>query len=148
MTEQIATVENTEIATAATPTVGSVITSFDVTTEEGLIKAYNASMASDERVEDNVGKVIDMSDYYVGYVELENEKTGELEIAPAVVIFATDGTTYGATSKGIEISLKNMTALFAKAHKKLDAEHPVRVQFVATKAKRGQMFSLKMIPME
>lgn len=139
--------ENTEIITAEQG--GSVtkkiytIASFDITTLEGMAKAHNASLAADERVDDHIGDEINMAGYYIESREYVNEQTGEVEVAPHVIVFDDKGITYEGSSKGLFISLESIQNMCDANGRVISEENPLPIVFTEKKARMGKMFLIK-----
>ena len=122
------------------------IATFDVTTEEGFAKAFNAGIAGDEKVEDHIGEQVVITGIVVERVETENEQTGELEYMPHVVFFTEDGTSYEGFSNGLYSSASRLLNALHNAGRVLDEEHPIRIEFAERKARLGRMHYFKIVP--
>lgn len=139
--------ENTEIITAeqggSVTTAIHTIASFDITTLEGMAKAHNASLAADERVDDHIGDEINMAGYYIEPREYLNEQTGEVEVAPHVIVFDDKGVTYEGSSKGLFISLDSIQKMCDANGRVISEENPLPIVFTEKKARMGKMFLIK-----
>lgn len=119
---------------------GQIIASFDVTTEDGQIMAFNASSSSDEKIEDHLMEELDIVDYFIEGIEVPNEATGELEVRPHVIVFDADGTSYEAQSKTLPADLKKLFQF-----RNVSPENPAHMMFIRKKAKVGSMFKIKLV---
>lgn len=135
--------ESTAIAdpTFTTAERSMLVCSFDTTTDEGRAKAYNATIAADRKVEDNIGEGIAMKDFLIEQIVVLNEETGELEPRLHSVIFAADGKSYESQSKGIASSLRSLDGLYHFDQR----EQPLDIEFGERKARLGKMFYIKVV---
>lgn len=81
-------------------------------THESKVAVFNASNNPDHKVGDYINKVIVVKDVLAELIEVTNEKTGEVEVTPRVVLIDMDGKSYQAVSKGIFNALKKAIAIF------------------------------------
>lgn len=141
MTEELmeVTTDTTELVSAQSTTV-NIMASFDLTTDEGRAKAYNAGIAADEKIEDHIGETIGMVDFYIEPINAVNDATGEMETRAHSVIFASDGRTYESQSKGILSSLSRLDSLYNFAER----TEPLPITFAERKAKLGRMYIIKL----
>ena len=143
---------STEIATAPTPTAATLpaltygkelqqFCSFTPETDEQRAELYNALNSPDVRISDHVNKEIDLRDFVVEPVELRNETTGELEVAPRVVLIDTDGNSYHGVSNGIYNALSRLCMIYGRSS--FPNGLPVRIKQI----NRGQnrLFTLEII---
>ena len=86
--------------------------SLSAETDADKIRVYNAMANADEKLTDHVGETIDMKHVYVEAIECADEKTGEIQICPRIVILTADGKTYQAVSKGVFGSLRQIFQIF------------------------------------
>lgn len=136
---EIANAEVTEIAT------GNVnygfAASYDLSTEEGQIAAFNAGVASDYKLSDFAGKTIVMTAWLVEPIEAVNQLTGELENRPHIVITDADGATYEAQSVGLYQALQRLKAI----RPVIDADNPATIEIINRKVRLGSMLTFKLI---
>ena len=86
--------------------------SIQVETLEDKVKVYNAMSNTTESLAEHLGEEIPIRHVYVDVIQCENEKTGEKENCPRIVLIAADGQTFQAVSKGIFGSLKRIFQMF------------------------------------
>lgn len=137
---EIANAEVTEIATAGNATY-DFAASYDLTTEEGLIAAFNAGVASDYKLSDFAGKTIVMTAWLVEPIEAVNKLTGELENRPHIVITDADGATYEAQSIGLYQALQRLKAI----RPVIDEDNPATIEIISRKVRLGSMLTFKLI---
>lgn len=140
MGEEITTVETAAIASTPEDAGIQFRSSFDLSTEEGRKKAFNASMAADFKVSDCLNKTITMVGYLVEPIETVDEVTGEYQTIPHVVIFDKDGMAYESSSKGMLSSVARLDNIY---HFAQGAE--VDIQFIERKARLGRMYLIKVM---
>lgn len=134
-------ITTTESATLSTDYACNVVASFDLSTDEGQAKAYNAGIAADEKIADHIGETVNMVGYYVESISVVDDLTGEVTARPHCVIWADDGKTYEGQSKGLVSSLQRMSAV----RPVVDDDNPVKVEFAERKARLGRMHVLRMV---
>lgn len=78
-------------------------------------KVFNAINNPEYRIADFINKHIEVENFAVEIVELENEETGEVSRVPRVVLIDTDGAAYQATSIGMLTAIKNAVIVFGNA---------------------------------
>lgn len=137
---EIATAEVTEIATTDNSSY-AFAASYDLTTEDGQIAAFNAGVASDYKLSDFAGKTIVMTAWLVEPIEAVNQLTGELENRPHIVITDVDGVTYEAQSVGLYQALKRLKAI----RPVIDADNPATIEIINRKVRLGSMLTFKLI---
>lgn len=137
---EIAPAEVTEIANAGNVNY-SFAASYDLTTEEGQIAAFNAGVVSDHKLVDFAGKTIVMTAWLVEPIEAVNQLTGELENRPHIVITDADGATYEAQSVGLYQALQRLKAI----RPVIDADNPATIKIISRKVYRGTMLTFKLI---
>lgn len=142
--------ENAEIATIENGAVTEISTnganyafaaSYDLSTEEGQIAAFNAGVASDYKLSDFAGKTIVMTAWLVEPIEAVNQLTGELENRPHIVITDADGATYEAQSVGLYQALQRLKAI----RPVIDEDNPATIEIVNRKVRLGSMLTFKLI---
>ncbi|EJL42516.1 hypothetical protein PMI08_03167 [Brevibacillus sp. CF112] len=99
--------------------------SFDTTSEEGQVKAYNAVSDTTYVIADlaGSGQVIEVVDFMMHDITRLNEETGEMEPVVRVVLIDSNGDSYSATGTGVVNSLKSLTQIKGMP----SAEKPFRV---------------------
>lgn len=119
-TENTNTVESTELVTASSASMindfaaatPAFYCSFKPSTDAGKVELYNAMNNADVQLADHIGQLINMRDLIIEPVEIVKEETGEVEIAPRVIIIDTDGNSYTCVSKGIYNALRRICSVF------------------------------------
>lgn len=87
-------------------------TSLPMVTDEDKENAYNLTSNPNQRVSDNVGKIINLKHVYVESITLTNDQTGEVNTAPRIILIDDKGIGYVSVSKGIFNSVKKIFQLF------------------------------------
>ena len=100
---------------------------------------YNASNNPKHKIDDYINKEIALQDIFVEIIELANEKTGELEQAPRIVLIDDQGESYQCVSNGIFGSLKKLITVFGEP----TWVEPIHVIVKQVKVKRGTMLTLE-----
>lgn len=137
---EIQPAEVTEIAaTSANPY--QFAASYDLTTEAGQIAAFNAGVASDEKLSDHAGQTINMVAWLVEPIEAVNPLTGEVENRPHIVITDAEGTTYEAQSVGLYQALQRLKAI----RPVIDNDNPAIIEVINRKVRLGNMLTFKLI---
>ena len=136
---EIANAEVTEISTGNANY--SFAASYDLSTEEGQIAAFNAGVASDYKLSDFAGKTIVMTAWLVEPIEAVNQLTGELENRPHIVITDADGATYEAQSVGLYQALQRLKSI----RPVIDADNPATIEIINRKVRLGSMLTFKLI---
>ena len=142
---EIIAANNTALNAATSINKFNTIASFDVTTTEGMAKAFNAGMGADHKVEDCIGEQIQLVGFFIEVVDTENDTTGEPEQMPHVVLFADDGQTYEAFSVGMYSSTERLARMIAANDLVLDEDNPITIEFKARKAKLGRMYCFAIV---
>ena len=83
-------------------------------TQSEKIAFYNAINNPEKRVSDSVNIPIAMIGFYAEDVQCANEKTGELETCPRIVIMDKNGCSYVAVSFGVLSALKKLVNIFGE----------------------------------
>lgn len=142
---EIIAANNTALNAATSINKFNTIASFDVTTTEGMAKAFNAGMGADHKVEDCIGEQIQLVGFFIEVVDTVNDTTGEPEQMPHVVLFADDGQTYEAFSVGMYSSTERLARMIAANDLVLDESNPITIEFKARKAKLGRMYCFAIV---
>ena len=142
---EIIAANNTALNAATSINKFNTIASFDVTTTEGMAKAFNAGMGADHKVEDCIGEQIQLVGFFIEVVDTVNDTTGEPEQMPHVVLFADDGQTYEAFSVGMYSSTERLARMIAANDLVLDEDNPITIEFKARKAKLGRMYCFAIV---
>lgn len=142
---EIIAANNTALNAATSINKFNTIASFDVTTTEGMAKAFNAGMGADHKIEDCIGEQIQLVGFFIEVVDTVNDTTGEPEQMPHVVLFADDGQTYEAFSVGMYSSTERLARMIAANDLVLDENNPITIEFKARKAKLGRMYCFAIV---
>lgn len=92
--------------------VSAPYTSLPMESESDRKKVYNVTSNPTYRLRDYVGKIINLKDVYAEQIELANDETGEINVAPRIILIDDKGVSYASVSKGVFSSLKKIFALF------------------------------------
>ena len=90
----------------------TMFTSMSAQTADEKKALFNAMNNPQKRVADMIGKEIIIKDVFVESVDMVNEETGEITIAPRIVLVDTKGVSYQCVSTGIFSALKKMFQIF------------------------------------
>ena len=75
-------------------------------------RIFNAANNPEHKVGDMINKVINVKDVMAEMIEVANEETGEVSMAPRVVLIDDKGEAYQAVSQGIFNAVKNAIQVF------------------------------------
>lgn len=117
-------------------TIVSSIRGDDFDTKLTVIDAITNSVA----IDDNLGKTINLQNFVIQRITMENEQTGRPEEVPRMILIDADGTAYHAISKGIFSAIENFVGILGEPAK---WAKPVVVHAVKLPAKRGKVLTLK-----
>ena len=90
----------------------TMFTSMSAQTADEKKALFNAMNNPEKRVADMIGKQIAIRDVFVESVDMVNEETGEVTIAPRIVLVDVKGVSYQCVSTGIFSALKKMFQIF------------------------------------
>ena len=90
----------------------TMFTSMSAQTVDEKKALFNAMNNPEKRVADMIGKQIAIRDVFVESVDMVNEETGEVTIAPRIVLVDTKGVSYQCVSTGIFSALKKLFQIF------------------------------------
>ena len=108
----------------------------DTPEEKALV--FNAANNPQHKINDFINKKIMVKDFYAETLELVNEKTGEVEKAPRIVLIDDQGEAYECVSVGMFSSLKKLIAIFGSP----TWETPLPVIIKQEKVKNGTMLTM------
>lgn len=98
---------------------GGAYCSRPMATEEDKKVVFNAVNRAAKKLREAVNVVIPMTGLYIEPVEIAEKdengnviEGGRVSIAPRIIIFAEDGTTYGCCSLGAYNSIKRIVSLY------------------------------------
>lgn len=75
---------------------------------------YNAMSNPTHKVGDYINRSIRVKDVYVETIEITDEDTGEVVVAPRIVLIDTEGDSYQAVSKGVFSALSRAIKVFGE----------------------------------
>ena len=101
---------------------------------------FNAMNNPTHRLNDFVNKKVIVENVLIEINDILNDKTGEVDRVPRVVLISPDGTSYQATSKGVFTSIKNAYFALGQAPWNGGVEFEVKQVEVG----RGSMLTLSM----
>lgn len=104
---------------------------------------YNATQNPDEQLKDHINETIDLVNIYVAPVELDSqEEPGAKVIAPRIVLFDADGTSYTCCSTGIYNSVRNIVQTFGEPK---EWDEPITVQVKQISRGTNNVLTLKIM---
>lgn len=142
MTNEIATTKNNVDTTIAVssidngPKVGDVVTSVDMSSNDGKMAVYNA-LQSDDTIDEHLGEHFALKDYVSKYVEVANSQTGEISQAWRTTLIMNDGQMISATSAGIMSSLNTLFSIFGQPQ---TWDKPLEIVINERKSRNGRRF--------
>lgn len=122
------------VSTSMIPSLCSI----EAKDRKSAAKVYKALNNPDHRVGDFINKEINIQDVLIEPIEVTNDETGEMNLAPRVVLIDDMGKAYQAVSQGIANSVLLMKKIFGDPT--WDEPIPATVRQVSTK--RGSMLTL------
>jgi hypothetical protein len=104
-----------------------------------------AAVIDSKPIDENINKVIELQNIIIQPVELTDEKTGEVNVAPRVVLLDADGTAYHGTSIGLLSSVRNIMATVGHP---ASWPKPLSIVVVREKSRNnaGSFFTIKPAP--
>lgn len=99
-----------------------------------------AAMTDSVPLKDNKNKVLWIEDIIIQAVELTDDKTGEISIAPRVTLIDQDGTAYHATSGGTLKSVENIVGIMGANKEAWGGPLPLKMK--EEKARVGTYYTL------
>lgn len=91
--------------------LGQPYCSMQVTDEKSASMLFKAMNQPDDSLGDHINETIDVTNIFIQPVAMPNQKTGEMNVVPRIVLFDVEGKTYVTVSRGIYNALKNMCAI-------------------------------------
>lgn len=118
--------------------------SFTAETDNELIDLFNALNGDvDNNISDMINMEIEIADVIVEQIELPNERTGEIEPVPRVIIINSKGEKFQAFSFGVYNSLDRMFQMFGQPN---TWKAPKLAVVKQVKVKNGSMTKLDLVP--
>lgn len=99
---------------------------------------YNAMNNPTHKVADFINKTIKVKDVFVEMINMENEETGESQVAPRVVLIDDKGEAYQAVSAGMFNAVKNAIQVFGAP----TWEEPLPFTIKQVNVKNGSMLTV------
>lgn len=93
-------------------TTTQMFCTFDAKTKEERAVLFKGMNDPDVRLADIVNEEICIKDVYAETIRLTNEETGESTVAPRIVLFGCDGTSYQCVSLGVMSALKKLFMVY------------------------------------
>lgn len=88
-----------------------LFSSIQATDRKSAAKLYNAVNGQGESLSDNIGAVLEITDFVAHKVTLEDEVTKEPIIAWRAVLISKDGKAYHSVSNGVVSSLQKIISI-------------------------------------
>lgn len=110
-----------------------VWSSIDAVDQASKLEIFNA-ISSAESISDNLGKPIDLVDFVVQVVTIEDEVSKEARDVPRVILIDTKGKAYAAVSEGVFSAIQNLMGIVGHPN---DWESPLKVKVVEEKSRKG-----------
>lgn len=128
--------------------IGAMVTSLRANPNDraASVRVFNAMNNPTDRVASHINETIEIQDYLVEMVEIEDTDSygnglGTFSVVPRVVLVAPDGTSYQATSYGIANAVRNVAMVCGDAPWNPSVQ--LKVKQVPTK--RGSMLTVDMV---
>ena len=103
---------NNEIMSIMKQDTEETVYALSLVDRESKVAMYNAITNPTKLMSENVGDVLEVKNFAITPVTLEDDKTHEILTLPRTVILCQDNTSYSATSVGIYNSIKTICSLF------------------------------------
>lgn len=128
--------------------IGAMVTSLRANPNDraASVRVFNAMNNPTDRVASHINETIEIQDYLVEMVEIEDTDSygnglGTFSVVPRVVLVAPDGTSYQATSYGIANAVRNVAMVCGDA----PWNPPVQLKVKQVPTKRGSMLTVDMV---
>lgn len=109
--------------------------SFTATDTESRAILFNGMNNPDHRISDEINTIINVKHVFVEMVDIADEKTGEIESCPRIVLFDDKGESHVAVSLGILSSLKKLFKVFGMPQDWTETV-PLKVKQVSIKERK------------
>lgn len=116
--------------------------SFVAETKEQKMALYNALMNADERLGDHINETIELKEVIIEKIELVDEDTGEVVVAPRTVVIDSKGKAYEAVSVGVFSALKRIINIFGEPSA---WDTPIKVKIIQKTIKKNKMLTLEIV---
>lgn len=117
--------------------------SFKATTAEEKKQLFTAMNNPTARLEEKINVPLTITDIYVETVNFVDEHTGEVQVAPRIVLIDIDGNSYGCCSMGVFSSLKKLIQVFGVPTWE-DGVEVIATQVSSRRIKNGKVMTLKL----
>lgn len=128
--------------------VGAMITSLHANPNDraASVRVFNAMNNPSDRVANHINETIEVQDYLIEMIEIENTDTygnglGSYSVVPRVVLVAPDGTSYQAVSYGIANAIRNIVVVCGDA----PWQPHVQLKIKQVSTKNGSMLTADMV---
>ena len=128
--------------------IGAMVTSLRANPNDraASVRVFNAMNNPTDRVASHINETIEIQDYLVEMVEIEDTDSygnglDTFSVVPRVVLVAPDGTSYQATSYGIANAVRNVAMVCGDA----PWNPPVQLKVKQVPTKRGSMLTVDMV---
>lgn len=116
-------------------------TSMVAESDDAKAKLFNAMNNPDQRIGDNINKVINAKDLYIEVVNCTNTETGEVTACPRIVIIDDKGVSYQAVSIGIYSALKKVIQVYGAP----TWEKPIKLEVKQVTKGERKMLTLNVV---
>lgn len=130
-----------ELNIMAVSALGSY-SSVSVETKADKIKVYNAVMNPDIKLGDIINGRLKIKDIMIEKIELTDDQTGEIIVAPRTVILDDKGKSYDAVSVGVFSALKKIISIFGEPQ---SWDEPLEVKVIQKTIKTNKMLTLEIV---
>lgn len=105
---------NTNVKDTLSSNSTTAYCSLKATTMKEKAMLFNAMANPAHRLSDSINMTIYVKDVYVELIDITDDLTGEVTVAPRVVLIDAKNDTYQAVSKGIYNSLSRLIQTFGE----------------------------------
>ena len=109
--------------------------SFTATDNESRAILFNGMNNPDHRLSDEINTVINVKHVFVEMVDIVDEKTGEVDSCPRIVLFDDKGESHVAVSLGVLSALKKLFKVFGMPQDWTETV-PLKVKQVSIKERK------------
>jgi len=150
---QVIEVQATEIVDATTQVAvamgGNLLEQQDLgsyysvvaTTKAEKIAVFNAINNPTDTISNNINKTIPVKDILIEMVELVSEETGEIDVAPRIIVIDEKGKTYSTVSFGMLGAFKRIINMFGEPS---TWEEPLKCVVKQVSTKNGSMLTVEL----
>ena len=102
---------------------------------------FKAMNNPDFRISEKINAVIEIKDIFAEMIEIVHKETGEIEVAPRVVMIDSAGRGYQAVSSGIFGALKKLIAVFGPP----TWETPIKIKILQIERKGKRILTFDVV---